>query len=92
VSSDPTRHRLEIAFCDLCGSREPALELARQVLDQWASELAGLTLIPTADERFDVVLDGEPIFSMAQHGRHPDAAEINTILESRLGPPPGFGA
>jgi predicted Rdx family selenoprotein len=84
-------HQLEIRFCDRCGHRGPALQLADDVLEQWASELAGIILVPV-DEGFDVVLDGEPIFSMSERGDTPEAGQINSILEARLGPPPGFGA
>jgi predicted Rdx family selenoprotein len=92
VPAGSFRHQLEIRFCDRCGLREPALGLASEVLEQWATELAGIFIVPTDDERFDVALDGEPIFTMADQGRRPVAGEINSILESRLGPPPGFGA
>jgi selenoprotein W-related protein len=92
VPADPPRHQLEIHFCDRCGLRAPALALSGEVLEQWAGELASVSLVPTADERFDVVLDRETVFSMAERGRPPQAGEINTVIESRLGPPPGFGA
>lgn len=92
VPAGPSRHRLEIQFCDRCGRRAPALELANEVLEQWAGELAAIDLVPTEDDRLDIVLDGESIFSTAARGRRPEAGEINSILEARLGPPPGFGA
>jgi selT/selW/selH-like putative selenoprotein len=92
VSAGSSRHQFEIHFCDRCGMRPSALELCGEVLEQWASELAGVNLVPVTDDRFDVMLDGEPIFSMADRGRRPEPGEINTIIESRLGPPPGFGA
>jgi predicted Rdx family selenoprotein len=84
-------HQLEIRFCDRCGHRGRALELANDVLQQWASELAGVLLVPV-DEGFAVALDGEPIFSKSDPGDTPEAGEINSLLEARLGPPPGFGA
>ena len=92
MSAGSPRHRLEIQFCDRCGMRPSALELCGDVLEQWASELDGVNLVPTTDDRFDVVLDGESIFSMADRGRRPEPGEINAIIESRLGPQPGFGA
>ena len=92
MSAGPPRRQLEIHFCDRCGLRPSALAVAGEVLEQWAGELARVTLVPTDDERFDVLLDGESVFSMTDRGRHPEAGEINAILESRLGPPPGFGA
>ena len=86
------QHQLEIRFCDGCGQRASALELAGEILEQWAAELSGVTVVPVADDRFEVLLDGESVYAMAERDRQPDGGEINTILESRLGPPPGFGA
>lgn len=92
MPADSSRHRLEIHFGYRGGSRTASLELAGEVLEQWAAELASVCLVPADAERFDVVLDGELIFSMTERGRRPEAGEINTIIESRLGPPPGFGS
>jgi selenoprotein W-related protein len=92
VSAGSPRHHVEIHFCDRCGTRPAALELCGEIFEQWAAELAAVNLVPVADDRFDVLLDGETIFSMSDRGRRPESGEINTILESRLGPPPGFGA
>jgi selenoprotein W-related protein len=92
VTDQPTGHIIEIEFCVPCDFQAQAIDLAREILDQWAQELATLTLTPSRGGRFEVSLDGEVIFSKAQLDRHASPGEINSILESRLGPPPGFGA
>jgi predicted Rdx family selenoprotein len=92
VAPETPRHQLEIAFCDRCGDRDQALDAAREVLEQWAAELEAVTLRPMPDDRFDVSLDGEVLFAGRTDARHPEPGQLNTLLEARLGPAPGFGA
>ena len=42
--------------------------------------------MPSSKGRFEVMLDGELIFSKASLGRHADAGEVAGIVRSRLGP------
>ena len=44
-------------------------------------------MLPSSKGRFEVVLDGELVFSKAALGRHANAGEVARILESKLGPP-----
>jgi len=43
-------------------------------------------LVPSANGRFEVTLDGELIFSKASLGRHAEPGEIAGIVRDRLGP------
>ena len=87
-------HRIEIEFSNP-ELRSHALNLAADVLEQWAHELAAITLVPHGSgDIFAIVLDGERIFLSDGDGdaRAPDLAEINSAIEARVGPPPGGGA
>jgi selenoprotein W-related protein len=86
------RHRIEIEFCVPCDFRAQALDLTREVVEQWAHAFSQICLTPSSGGRFEVTLDDELVFSKAALDRHAEPGEINAILESRLGPPPGFGA
>lgn len=37
--------------------------------------------------RFEVSLDGEPVFSKATEGRLPAPGEVSKLMEAKLGPP-----
>lgn len=65
-----------------------AVGLADELLQGWASTIASLDLVPSSKGRFEVILDGELIFSKAALGRHAEPAEISGIVRQCLGPPP----
>ena len=44
-------------------------------------------MIPSSKGRFEVVLDGELVFSKAALGRHAKPGEVARILVPKLGPP-----
>ena len=46
-----------------------------------------LELISSSKGRFEVVLDGDLVFSKATIGRHAQPGEVVGILEQRIGPP-----
>jgi selenoprotein W-related protein len=57
------------------------------VLQRWAPVIKGIQLIPSSGGRFEVVLDGELIFSKASLKRHAEPGEVVSLVEKRLGPP-----
>jgi hypothetical protein len=42
--------------------------------------------LPSSKGRFEVILDGDLVFSKASLGRHADAGEIAGIVRERFGP------
>jgi selenoprotein W-related protein len=48
--------------------------------------IAQLDLVPASGGRFEVALDGEPLFSKASLGRHANPGEIVKLFRSRVGP------
>lgn len=64
-----------------------AVGLADEILTRWAPIVETLELVSSSKGRFEVVLDGELVFSKAALGRHAHAGEIVAILEERMGPP-----
>jgi hypothetical protein len=72
--------------------RTVAIELAADLREQWAHELAAVTVVPaTGAAALSVVIDGERIYSIAANER-PDSGQLNSEITARLGPPPGEGA
>ncbi len=52
----------------------------------WAPILSGVDLIPGSKGRFEVILDGELIFSKAALGRHAEPGEVVGLVRERIGP------
>lgn len=63
-----------------------AVGLTDELLQGWAPILETIELVPSSKGRFEVVLDGERIFSKAGLGRHAEPGEIAATVRSRLGP------
>ena len=52
----------------------------------WAPIIETIEMIPSSKGRFEIILDGDLIFSKAALGRHAEPGEITTIVRARLGP------
>ena len=46
-----------------------------------------ITLTPSSGGRFEVILDGDQVFSKAALKRHAAKGEVHRLVEARLGPP-----
>ena len=64
------------------------MSLAQELLDRWAPRLDGVELKTGSKGRFEVLIDGQEVFSKARLDRFPAEGEIGKLLEPRLGPPP----
>ena len=63
-----------------------AVGLTDELLQGWAPIIENIELIPGSKGRFEVILDGELIFSKAALGRHAQPGEIVKLVEQRIGP------
>lgn len=64
-----------------------AVGLTDELLQRWAPLIKGIQLIPSSGGRFEVILDGELVFSKATLKRHAEPGEVVGLVEKRLGPP-----
>lgn len=48
--------------------------------------IARLDMLPSSKGRFEVVLDGELLFSKAALGRHANPGEVARLVRDRIGP------
>ena len=53
------------------------------MLNEFKQDLAGLTLVPSGGGAFEIVVDGETIYSKLQTGQFPDEDAILAQLRSR---------
>ena len=58
-----------------------------ELLTSWAPIIKGVKLIPSSGGRFEVVVDGELVFSKKALKRHAEPGEVTALVEARLGPP-----
>ena len=64
-----------------------AVGLTDELLQGWAPIIETIELIPGSKGRFEVILDGELIFSKADLGRHANPGEVVKIVQAKIGPP-----
>jgi selenoprotein W-related protein len=62
-----------------------AVGLTDELLTGWAPVIKAVDLIPSSKGRFEVILDGDLIFSKASLGRHAKPGEIVAIVRERIG-------
>jgi selT/selW/selH-like putative selenoprotein len=60
--------------------------LAAEILDSWAPIMEEVGLRSGTKGRFEIELDGQPVFSKLTQGRFPDPGEIVGLLSPQLGP------
>ena len=63
-----------------------AVGLTDELLGGWAPILETIELLPSSKGRFEVILDGELIFSKASLGRHAEPGEVFGLVRAKLGP------
>ena len=84
VSERPT---VEIEYCTRCRWLARAAWLAQELLGTFEAEIGGVALVPNQQGGvFEVRLAGERIFSRADAGRFPEAAELKRLVRDRVAP------
>ena len=76
--------RINIEYCGECGDAPVALKAAGELLSAYEDRIAHITLIPSWDGVFEVVVDGTLVFSKRRLGRHAQPGELVSIIGARL--------
>jgi selenoprotein W-related protein len=76
--------KVKITYCAECGYEPQTLELARALMLEFGSRLAGIELIPWDSGTFDVSLDGQILHSMRREGGFPDNEKIKKAVRAHL--------
>jgi len=63
------------------------VSLAAEILGKWAPVMRTVDIRSGEKGRFEVSLDGKPVFSKAELRRFPEPGEVARIFEATLGPP-----
>lgn len=56
-------------------------------MTKWAPIIRKIDLIPSSGGRYEIILDGELIYSKAKLKRHANPGEVAGLVEQRLGAP-----
>ena len=56
--------------------------MTQKILEEFKQRIAFLQLQPFGDGRFEVLVDGNKIFSKLETHRFPEYAEIRTVLKN----------
>lgn len=78
--------RLEIRYCRRCRFLLRAAWLAQELLTTFEGDLKEVALIPSSGGIFEVILDGQTLFSNRQAGRFPELREIRRLVRDRIAP------
>jgi len=84
VAAEPTLTKINIEYCGECGDAPVALKAAEELLTAYEDRIAQITLIPSWNGVFEVVMDGTLVFSKTRLGRHAQAGELVKIIGERL--------
>ena len=87
MTSLPGTHQLvkiNIEYCGECGDAPVALKAIEELLTAYEDRIAHITLIPSWNGVFEVVMDGTLVFSKTRLGRHAQAGELVKIVGERL--------
>ncbi len=63
------------------------MSLVDELLQAYDLQIASLEIVPSSGGVFEVVLDGELLFSKTALGRHAYAHEVLDLVRDRLGDP-----
>jgi selenoprotein W-related protein len=58
--------------------------LAGQLLEEFLSNIASLTLLPSSGGRFEVKVDDTVVFSKQALGRHAEPGEVAKLIRAEL--------
>jgi len=83
---------IEIQYCPRCKWLLRAGWYAQELLSTFGDELKAVTLSPSeVAGRFDLLLDGEIIFSRKVEGRFPEAKEVKRLVRDQVAPDRDLG-
>lgn len=79
-------HRIDIHYCTQCRWLLRAGWMAQELLSTFDGDLEAVTLRPGTGGVFDILLDGEVLWSRKAEGRFPDIVELKQRVRDRIDP------
>jgi selenoprotein W-related protein len=82
----PSRPRVAIEYCTQCRWLLRAAWMAQELLTTFQDDLGEVALRPGTGGIFEVLVDGETVWSRAAEGRFPDIKELKQLVRDRIAP------
>ena len=73
---------ISIEYCSMWNYLPRAASLANEILEKYGTDVKELTLIPSGGGVFEVIKNGDLIFSKKSLDRFPDDGETMNLIES----------
>jgi selenoprotein W-related protein len=89
--SDAKAPRVEIHYCLQCRWLLRAAWLAQELLSTFENDLGEVALVPGSGGVFDIVCNGNLLYSRKREGRFPEAKEIKQLVRDQVSPERDLG-
>jgi selenoprotein W-related protein len=76
--------KVSIVYCAACGYEPQTLALTEALMKTFLYDVSAIELIPWEEGAFDVVVNGDLIHSMYEHGGFPEHDTIIQAVRARL--------
>ena len=73
---------ISIEYCSMWNYLPRAASLVNEILEKYGTDVKELTLIPSGGGVFEVIKNGDLIFSKKSLDRFPDDGEVMNLIES----------
>lgn len=78
--------RIEIEYCTQCRWLLRAGWMAQELLATFQGETGEVALIPGTGGIFEVRVNGETVWTRAEHHRFPELKELKQLIRDRIAP------
>lgn len=84
-------NKVEIRYCTQCRWLLRAAWMAQELLTTFEQEISELTLRPAVGGVFEVLANGQRIWSRKEMGCFPDLTELKQLLRDQIAPDKDLG-
>lgn len=85
------KFRVEIIYCTKCNWLLRSAWMAQEILSTFDEELSEVALIPGIDGLFEIILDGDILWSLKSKGKFPEIKELKKLLRDKIAPEKSLG-
>lgn len=85
------KNRVEIKYCAQCNWLMRSSWMGQEILNTFAHEIDELSLQPGSGGIFEVVANGELIWSRKDAGRFPEITELKRLVRDVIAPDKSLG-
>lgn len=84
-------NKIEITYCKKCRWLLRSSWMAQEILTTFEDEVDELSLVPGSGGIFEVIANGQVIWSRKKEGRFPDVTELKQSVRNAIAPDKDLG-